>query len=385
MNTLFSPRGHAALAIIIVFTTISTILASIRVFTRAFIVRQMGADDWMIIVALWVVYFTSVSLPYSLILRQLTSNQEVFHGMGEHYLAIPEDIYILQMKALWAAIPSYQTSLFSTKLSIVLLYQRIFQTPRMHLACSILFYFLICYAAWTIATAWAICVPVAKFWYPSISGFCFDKKALWFSNSAIHITTDILLLVYPMPLLKSLQLPRKQKLALMAVFALGGFVVITSILRLQSLLRSANSTDPTYDNLGVAEWSGIECNVAIICTCLPSTRAFMSRIFPHVFSTRSNGYRSKTTEPYPLRSGANAFSGTGEDTHIQACVIGGQDDYALDDLTRSNSQCSDQKPMDIRADYVGIKVTTSVQLESTSHIHEDGMESTQDLVRKQSV
>lgn len=53
-------------------------------------------------------------------------------------------------------------------------------------------------------------------------GFCFDKKALWFSNSAIHILTDLLILIYPMPVLKSLQLPRRQKFALMAVFALGG-------------------------------------------------------------------------------------------------------------------------------------------------------------------
>jgi hypothetical protein len=62
---------------------------------------------------------------------------------------------------------------------------------------------------------------VAKFWDDSLDGFCLDKKALWFSNSAIHIFTDILLLIFPMPVLKKLQLPSRQKLALMGVFALG--------------------------------------------------------------------------------------------------------------------------------------------------------------------
>jgi hypothetical protein len=93
---------------------------------------------------------------------------------------------------------------------------------HMRLACWLLIGFLGAYGTWTVASAWANCVPLAKFWDPTVPGFCFDKKALWFSNSAIHILTDILILIYPMPVLKSLQLPKKQKYALMAVFALGG-------------------------------------------------------------------------------------------------------------------------------------------------------------------
>lgn len=122
----------------------------------------------------------------------------------------------------WASVPIYQTSLISTKMSILLQYKRVFSTPRMRLACWIMIGVLAFYGTWTIISAWANCVPLAKFWDPTVPGFCLDKKALWFSNSAIHIITDIVILIYPMPVLKSLQLPRKQKFALMAVFALGG-------------------------------------------------------------------------------------------------------------------------------------------------------------------
>ena len=111
-------------------------------------------------------------------------------------------------------------------MSILLQYRRVFSTtPRMRLACMILIGFLAVYGTWTIVSAWANCVPLAKFWDPSVPGFCFDKKALWFSNSAIHILTDILILIYPMPVLRSLQLPKRQRFALMAVFALGGLYV----------------------------------------------------------------------------------------------------------------------------------------------------------------
>lgn len=114
-------------------------------------------------------------------------------------------------------------------MSILLQYRRVFSTPRMRLACNMLIGFLAVYGTWTIVSAWANCVPLERFWDPTVPGFCFDKKALWFSNSAIHILTDILILIYPMPVLKSLQLPRRQRFALMAVFALGGLYVHPSL------------------------------------------------------------------------------------------------------------------------------------------------------------
>lgn len=188
--------------------------------------------------------------------------------MGADYDIIPHKTYIIQMLCFWASVPIYQTSLISTKMSILLQYRRVFSTtPRMRLACNLLIGFLAIYGTWTIISAWANCVPLKKFWDPSVPGFCFNKEALWFSNSAIHILTDLLILIYPMPVIRSLQLPSRQKFALMGVFALGGLyvlipctylalitnailqssVVITSILRLKSLLVISNSNDPTRE------------------------------------------------------------------------------------------------------------------------------------------
>lgn len=59
----------------------------------------------------------------------------------------------------------------------------------------------------------------------------------------MNITTDVALLLLPMPLLSKLQLPRTQKIALMGVFAMGILVVVTSILRLSSLREVAKSPD----------------------------------------------------------------------------------------------------------------------------------------------
>jgi hypothetical protein len=168
-------------------------------------------------------------------------------------------------QCFWASVPIYQASLITTKASILLQYKRVFSTPRMRLTCYCLIGFLGIWGTWTFISAWLNCIPVAKFWNDSLEGHCLNKKALWFSNSGIHIFTDIVLLVFPMPVLKSLQLPRRQKLALMGVFALGALyvailtagsivtnefcsVLVTSILRLQSLLVISDSKDSTCES-----------------------------------------------------------------------------------------------------------------------------------------
>ncbi|KAJ5661967.1 uncharacterized protein N7477_009583 [Penicillium maclennaniae] len=343
MTTLSTSRGLGALAVSAVFTSLATMVVLIRVYTRAFMVKQMGADDYAILASLvfsWVFFGLFVG--------------EVYHDMGQRFKLIPEDVYVTQMICFWASVPIYQCSLFSTKISILLQYRR-----------PALFFlgFIVVYGTWSVISAWANCVPLAKFWDPTVPGFCFDKKALWFSNSAIHILTDLLILTFPMPVLKSLQLPRKQKLALM-----GYSVVITTILRLHSLLVIANSDDPTYDNTGAAAWSAVECNVAIICASLPSTRAFLSQLLPHIFSTGSNGYRSKTR---PSRTGRSALTGnTGNgNTQVMASVIGGRepgrDGYDLDDLSLDGSIHSFEKEQKSKDEtFAGIKVTTLVTQES---------------------
>ncbi|KAJ5460752.1 uncharacterized protein N7458_002304 [Penicillium daleae] len=374
MTTLSTPRGRSALAVSIVFTSLATAMVLVRIYTRAVMVKQMGPDDYTILISLafsWAFFGLYVG--------------EVYHGLGESYALIPAAIFKTQMLCFWASVPIYQSSLITTKLSILLQYRRVFSTPRMRLACNLLIGFLALYGTWTVVSAWANCVPLAKFWDDTIPGFCFNKEALWFSNSAIHILTDILILIYPMPVLKSLQLPKRQKVALMGVFALGGFVLLTSILRLRSIYVITHSSDPTYDNVGAAEWSAIECNVAIICASLPSIRPFLSNLLPHIFSTGSNGYRSRTTRP--SRTGRSHLTGTFTNTQVQASVIGGHDrDYDLDKLSASQSSFDNHDKYGGSKDgFSGIKVTTFVTQESTSHqAPNDETGSTKDLVREHS-
>lgn len=70
---------------------------------------------------------------------------------------------------------------------------------------------------------------------------------------------------------------------------------MTSIVRLISLKTISDSMDPTFDNVGAASWSAIECNTGIICACLPTLKPLISKLAPGLLSTLngSHEYRSE--------------------------------------------------------------------------------------------
>lgn len=60
-------------------------------------------------------------------------------------------------------------------------------------------------------------------------------------------------------------------------------VTVVSILRLNTLKKYALTTNPTYDQYSVVQWSVVEVAIGMLCTCLPSMRLVLLRIWPLVF------------------------------------------------------------------------------------------------------
>ncbi|KAL4759500.1 uncharacterized protein BDW70DRAFT_161601 [Aspergillus foveolatus] len=277
VKSYLSPPGTQGLVISIVFTSLAAFLVLARVYTRTKLIKRMEPNDWMIIIALILSFFFMSSFIV-----------EALNGMGMHLVDIPTPILLKQMKAFWLSIPFYNAALLCAKASILMQYFRVFPSRCMRRICWTMIGILVTYGTWAVLSGFLNCIPVARFWDPTIPGSCLSSKALWFSNASMHIATDLAILVIPIPALYSLDLPRKQKVALIAIFAVGGFVCITSICRLISLKRIADSSDPTYDNVGAATWSAVECNVGIVCACLPTLRPLLSRMIPQLLSSHNN-------------------------------------------------------------------------------------------------
>lgn len=90
------------------------------------------------------------------------------------------------------------------------------------------------------------CNPIAFAWDKTIEGgTCFNVTALFYANAGLNIFQDVFIYILPMRMLWEIQIPQKQKIALIAVFAVGGFVCVTGMLRLNSLKTASISKDPT--------------------------------------------------------------------------------------------------------------------------------------------
>lgn len=129
---------------------------------------------------------------------------------------------------------------------------RVLRTNRMQRFFRGYFVLLVVYGLWTFFSSIFTCWPIEAYWMSvmGVQGRCMDNTSLTFSNAAINIATDIILIAVPMPLLWRLQIPRRQKYVLMGLFCLGIFATVTSIIRLHALylmgIADASEKSSTY-------------------------------------------------------------------------------------------------------------------------------------------
>lgn len=110
------------------------------------------------------------------------------------------------------------------KCAFLLQYRRAFPLPNFQRLCDA---FLVFIALWSIAgliAPVAVCLPIQDQWKPENVGprrFCLARLNVWIVHGSIHVFTDVLIFIMPLPLIKTLPLTKLQRAALTAVFCLG--------------------------------------------------------------------------------------------------------------------------------------------------------------------
>ncbi|MCJ1265316.1 hypothetical protein MMC22_005192 [Lobaria immixta] len=265
-------RGAVLVVTSIVFNIVAFALVAMRLGTRLVSKRKLGLDDCAILVSL--IFSVGLSAANCL---------SVDHGYGKKWTTLaPEDLHVA-LESFWAIQILYKFTINLTKTSILLLYLRIFPHKSFRKAVYGLLVFVIGYAVASIVATVFQCTPIARTFDHDTPGTCINLTAFWYANAGANILGDFAILALPMPVVNSLHLPRRQKLGLMVVFALGGFVCVTSILRMTTLESGSKSKDQTYGTFTSTVWTTIEANTGIICACLPMLRGPLSHIFPRLF------------------------------------------------------------------------------------------------------
>lgn len=90
-----------------------------------------------------------------------------------------------------------------------------------------------------------MCEPVSAFWTKAPGAFCLDQQAALIADSVISLATDLIILILPLPLTWSLQMPLNKKLRVIGMLSAGGLATAFSIYRLVLVIQQGQSQDMT--------------------------------------------------------------------------------------------------------------------------------------------
>lgn len=125
----------------------------------------------------------------------------------------------------------YKCITWPTKISILLLYRRVFLVVGNVKAYGIQFRYLVwgvlalvigCFISFETAGIFQ-CTPIRYAWNKSGSGYCTATLPRMYAYAGCNFLTDLMILLLPMPLINGMtHLPKQQRIGLMGIFALGG-------------------------------------------------------------------------------------------------------------------------------------------------------------------
>ncbi|KAF3198303.1 hypothetical protein TWF192_005361 [Orbilia oligospora] len=305
----------------------SLAVVSLRFYCRAVLIRKIGLDDWLILVGLILAWVLGV-LNYF----------HVSHGTGKHIETITFDALIPTLKHWYAYQLIYPIVLCIIKLSILSFYKgispqkpyqiAIWSTIGLVLAYTIAIEFVYMFECPKPSMSWSVTFPTG----------CMNLSVLYYTSASINILTDILILCLPIPVLMTIQIQKRKRIALVGIFFIGFIAVLASVSRIWALWLYQNTKDVSYDAIFILLFSNIEINLAIITASAPPLRPLFKGVFKSSSYGHSYGYPTRSNDGWTGRSRSDggvqlSRLGVNDDTRRQTKIRGGKEGH-----TRNESE-----------------------------------------------
>ncbi|GKZ17729.1 hypothetical protein AbraIFM66951_010865 [Aspergillus brasiliensis] len=301
--------GAKFLVVNCVFLPVALIALSVRTWTRVVVVRSVSWDDYlMIFAAILSTVMTGVTL------------KMLDFGLGKHMWDVPLEYFtpwFLKFNVIAAII--YCAGTGFTKVSVCLFYLRIFPSRGFRFAVWSIVFVAVGYNVASVLANVFSCTPIAAAWDLTLPSHCMNRPVFYFANAGLGIFTDFATVLVPIPWLRRLQMPARQKVAVGSMLAMGCSVGIVSCIRLASLYVLMNSTDLTCKSLiphpitaanragattNALLWCTVELNLGITGGCMTAMRPFVRRYIPRLLGLSSYAYGQSGSRKYghPLNS-----------------------------------------------------------------------------------
>ncbi|KAF2196641.1 hypothetical protein GQ43DRAFT_248213 [Delitschia confertaspora ATCC 74209] len=265
-------------------TTTLLVLATFFVLLR-FAARwrrglSYGFDDGMVVLSLCFCY-GAAGINYAMI----------HFGLGKHATQVSNHDLTIVLKLLVAFECVYCTGVGLVKLSLLLMYARIFPTKFFRISSYILGSITVGWVIAIIGVSIFQCNPIRKAWLPMIAGTCTNLKASFIGNAIPNILTDIAILLLPVREVWKLQVTPARRMSLWFMFGLGFFVLFASIYRFTTIMQF-QPADTTWTLATACTWCVVEVASGIIGVCLPTLRPLLKLISNQFNDSRDSRGRS---------------------------------------------------------------------------------------------
>ncbi|KAF5229760.1 hypothetical protein FANTH_14097 [Fusarium anthophilum] len=257
----------------IVLGVISGVATALRLWSKFFFTKtELGLDDLFIVLTLF------IGMPSTAMNIHGTAG----HGEGRDIWTLEFDDITKFGFYFWLLEVFYFAQVSLLKTSLLFFYLRIFPGNAQKLLWGTIIFNSVFGVLFMFLAAFQ-CTPVSYFWLNwdgEHKGTCMNSTAIGWANASISVAVDVWMLAVPMWYLRKLKLHWKKKIGVAAMFIVGTFVTVVSIIRLQFLVDLGSSHNPTYDQTDISIWSTVEINVGIICASMPALRVILVRLFP---------------------------------------------------------------------------------------------------------
>ncbi|PWY66393.1 hypothetical protein BO94DRAFT_332575 [Aspergillus sclerotioniger CBS 115572] len=246
-------------AVVISMYMLAAVTICFRLFSRKMIQQaKIGLDDWLILSAL-----------LSGTANMACAIAGGHYGLGKHIWVVSIEDIVHMVHILYANVLLYILTVPLIKISIILSYRRLFGMQWTMWACIILSigYWIGCTVAFLCSSR-----PISYYWtqYENPLGghTVYKIYPFYIAHAVVNMAGDILILLVPIPLVWRLQLRTAQKVQILSIFLLGGFVCVASAIRIY-YFTFVNDVDATWNLGNVFIWSSVEPSIGIVCACLP--------------------------------------------------------------------------------------------------------------------
>ncbi|KUL82870.1 hypothetical protein ZTR_09017 [Talaromyces verruculosus] len=280
------------------FCIFTPLVVIARLVSRKVFAGKVGVDDWTILASAMFAEVVSIQIIF---LCEWTFGKHV--GQIQDTVLLAKTLKENPGQVYFVAQILYKVNIGLTKISILLLYLKIFVTQWFQRTCQVSISIIIAFTIGTVMSSIFQCTPIA---------FAFDKTE---KGTCIDLT------------------------AFCKSFCFMGFslVCITSILRITTLDLATSHLDVTWNSLGSSMWTVIEANLGIFCASLPAFRPALASFFPTFFGrNRATAYyESSQSRPIYYRgtksniqqtiNGWNELQESGSRTHSHGDLVDDSD------------------------------------------------------------